>query len=97
MLLKTCRYLIRTGGSDPATTLSRATGLPTSEKLPRSIGLRGGQMPFSAPHGAYTHNEEPSLDQILNEPIIRLLMARDGVEVETLRALLVAAGAHGRP
>ena len=50
-------------------------------------------MPFSAVHGAFTHNEEPSLDQILNEPIIRLLMARDGVEVETLRALLVAAGA----
>ena len=46
--------------------------------------------------GAYTHNEEPSLDQLLNEPIIRLMMAWDGVEVETLRALLIAASAHGR-
>jgi hypothetical protein len=42
-------------------------------------------MPFSAAHGDYTRNEEPSLDEILNEPIIRLLMARDGVEVKTLR------------
>jgi hypothetical protein len=54
------------------------------------------QMPFSAAHGAYTHNEEPSLEQLLNEPIIRLLMARDRVEVETLRALLIAASAHVR-
>jgi hypothetical protein len=55
-------------------------------------------MPFSAAHGDYTRNEEPSLDEILNEPIIRLLMARDGVEVKTLRALLlIAAGVHGRP
>jgi hypothetical protein len=53
-------------------------------------------MPFSAARGVYSHNEEPSLDEILTEPIIRLLMARDGLEVETLRALLVAASAHGR-
>ena len=52
-------------------------------------------MPFSAAHGDYTRNEEPSLDEILNEPIIRLLMGRDGVEVKTLRALLIAAGVHG--
>jgi hypothetical protein len=54
-------------------------------------------MPFSAEHGDYTHNEEPSLEEILNEPIIRLLMARDGVEVKALRALLIAARVHRRP
>ena len=53
-------------------------------------------MPFSAAQGDYTHNEEPRLGEMLNELIIRLLMARGGVEVKTLRALLIAAGVHGR-
>jgi hypothetical protein len=50
-------------------------------------------MPFCAAKGTYTHNEEPSLEELLNEPIIRLLMARDGIEVETVRALLIAVAA----
>lgn len=33
-------------------------------------------------------NNEPSLDEILNEPIIRLMMARDGVRPHSLRATL---------
>jgi hypothetical protein len=33
-------------------------------------------------------NGEPSLDEILNEPIIRLMMARDGVKPQSLRATL---------
>ena len=31
---------------------------------------------------------EPSLDEVLNDPVIRALMRRDGVEVETLRVLI---------
>jgi hypothetical protein len=48
-------------------------------------------MPFRAADGPYTHDEEPSLDHLLNDPIVRLLMARDGVQEDTLRALLIAA------
>jgi hypothetical protein len=33
-------------------------------------------------------NGEPSLDEILNEPIIRLMMDRDGVKPQSLRAAL---------
>ena len=53
-------------------------------------------MPFRAAKGSYTHNEEPSLDQILNDPIVHLLMARDGVQADTLRALLIAAARFRR-
>ena len=31
---------------------------------------------------------EPTLDEILKEPIIRLLMRRDGVEADEVRALM---------
>ena len=31
---------------------------------------------------------EPSLDEVLNDPVIRALMRRDGVEVESLRVLI---------
>jgi hypothetical protein len=36
----------------------------------------------------YLSNEEPSLDEILNEPIIRLMMDRDGVKLQSLRTTL---------
>jgi hypothetical protein len=36
----------------------------------------------------YLFNEEPSLDEILNEPIIRLMMDRDGVKLQNLRTTL---------
>ena len=48
-------------------------------------------MPFSRASGLYTRNEEPTLDELLAEPIVRLLMARDGVEEETVRRVFVAA------
>jgi len=35
---------------------------------------------------AYLSNDEPSLDELLNEPIIRLMMDRDGVKPGSLRA-----------
>ena len=31
---------------------------------------------------------EPDLEEILNEPIVRLLMESDGVEIEELRSLI---------
>ena len=48
-------------------------------------------MPFSRARGLYTRNEEPTLDELLAEPIVRLVMVRDGVEDETVRRLGVAA------
>jgi hypothetical protein len=36
----------------------------------------------------YLSNEEPSLDEIFNEPIIRLMMDRDGVKLQSLRTTL---------
>ena len=32
-------------------------------------------MPFRCASGDYTHNEEPTLDALLGEPIVRLVMA----------------------
>ena len=46
------------------------------------------RMPFRCANGRYSHNEEPSLDEILAEPIVRLLMARDGVDEADLRRLV---------
>jgi hypothetical protein len=44
-------------------------------------------MPFRCANGRYSHNEEPSLDEILAEPIVHLLMARDGVNEVEIRRL----------
>jgi hypothetical protein len=35
--------------------------------------------------GAWSKNEEPSLDEVLTEPAVRLLMARDHVTEDTVR------------
>ncbi len=47
-------------------------------------------MPFTRCNDPYTHNEEPSLDEILADPIVRLLMARDGVEPASVRNLFMS-------
>lgn len=45
-------------------------------------------MPFSrSRRGPYAGNQEPSLDEILSEPIIRRLMARDGIDEASIRQL----------
>jgi hypothetical protein len=44
-------------------------------------------MPFRCAIGFYTRNEEPSLDEILAEPSVRLLMLRDPIDVAALRRL----------
>jgi hypothetical protein len=48
-------------------------------------------MPFHCAAGAFSRNEEPSLDELLAEPAVRLLMASDRVDVGNLRRLAVAA------
>jgi hypothetical protein len=43
-------------------------------------------MPFRCARGAYSKNEEPTLDELLTEPAVRLLMARDRVDEAPVRA-----------
>lgn len=38
--------------------------------------------------------EEPTLEEILDDPIIRAVMARDGVEPEQIRSLLAEVAEH---
>ena len=44
-------------------------------------------MPFRCASGDYTHNEEPTLDALLSEPIVRIVMARDRVAEDHMRQL----------
>ena len=41
--------------------------------------------------GVYTRNEEPTLGELLSEPIVRLVMARDRIEEADVRRLARAA------
>ena len=54
------------------------------------------RMPFRCANGQYSHNEEPSIDEILAEPIVRMLMARDGVDETDLRRLVRELVSRGR-
>jgi hypothetical protein len=48
-------------------------------------------MPFHCARGTYAKNEEPTLEELLAEPIVRLLMARDGVDEADLRQLFICS------
>jgi hypothetical protein len=39
----------------------------------------------------YIRNREPSLDELLNDPVTRLVMARDGFSDEAVRTLIAEA------
>lgn len=39
----------------------------------------------------YVRNREPSLDDLLNDPVTRLVMARDGFSDEAVRRLITEA------
>ena len=39
-----------------------------------------------------THSTEPELDEVMEDPIVNMLMDKDGVEKETLWPLLNAIG-----
>jgi hypothetical protein len=44
-------------------------------------------MPFQCAHGAWSKNEEPTLDELLAEPAVRIVMARDRVTEDMVRKL----------
>jgi hypothetical protein len=48
-------------------------------------------MPFHCARGSFTRNEEPTLQELLEEPIVQLFMICDGVEEGELRRLMKAA------
>lgn len=53
---------------------------------------RRSALPSSGPRGQgisyFAGNAEPSLDEVMADPIINRLMVRDGVAVEFLRSLI---------
>jgi|tagenome__1003787_1003787.scaffolds.fasta_scaffold20919147_3 hypothetical protein len=51
------------------------------------MNLRFPKLEAASPARQFTANWEPTLNEILEEPIIRQLMARDGVTEPTLRRL----------
>jgi hypothetical protein len=44
-------------------------------------------MPFQCAHCAWSKNEEPTLDELLAEPAVRIVMARDRVTEDMVRKL----------
>jgi hypothetical protein len=44
-------------------------------------------MAFQCARGAWSKNEEPSLDELLAEPAVQLVMAKDGWEDAKIRRL----------
>lgn len=44
-------------------------------------------MPFRCTKGPFSTNEEPNLDQLLAEPMVRLVMAGDRVEEAEVRRI----------
>jgi hypothetical protein len=46
-------------------------------------------MPFQCARGPYSKNEEPTLDELLAEPAVRLVMARDRVDEAEVRRIVV--------
>ena len=45
-------------------------------------------MPFQCARGAWSKNEEPSVDELLSEPVIRALMKKDGVNAAAVRQVI---------
>jgi hypothetical protein len=44
-------------------------------------------MPFRCAAGAFSRNEEPTLDELLAEPIVHMVMARDRVDEASVREI----------
>jgi hypothetical protein len=52
-------------------------------------------MPFKCARGAWAKNEEPSIDEVLVEPVVQAMMARDGVGEAEVRRLLTQWSERG--
>jgi hypothetical protein len=52
-------------------------------------------MPFRCARGLWSKNEEPSIGEILSNPVVRTMMARDGVDEAEVRRLLTKWSERG--
>jgi hypothetical protein len=53
-------------------------------------------MPFHCAPGPFSANEEPTLAELLAEPVVRLMMARDGYSENDVRAIAAAVRMKAR-
>ena len=53
-------------------------------------------MPFRCARGAFSRNEEPTLDELLADRAVRLMMASDRVEEAEIREIAAALRARIR-
>ena len=52
-------------------------------------------MPFRCARGLWSKNEEPSMAEVLSDPVVRAMMARDGVDEVEMRLLLAKWSERG--
>jgi hypothetical protein len=52
-------------------------------------------MPFQCARGPWSKNEEPSIAEVLSDPVVRAMMARDGVDEVEVRLLLAKWSERG--
>jgi hypothetical protein len=74
----------------------RAAGSETSRSaLTGRIVVPVGPAPPDLPESEYAHaGPEPSLHDVLDDPVVQLVMHADGVEAADLQSLLGAAQRH---
>lgn len=66
--------------------------MPRLSALPRPLPLTQHDAAAKADGAPYAHaGEEPSLDDLLEDPIMHLVLARDGLDGAEVRARMVAA------
>jgi len=53
-------------------------------------------MPFRCARGPFSRNEEPTLEEMLSDDVLRLVMARDRITPEALRQLASEVRARAR-
>jgi hypothetical protein len=55
-------------------------------RVPRVVALK--RLPIPRQRKLFDGNDEPRLDEIIDDPIVRCLLASDGIAVNTLEGLL---------
>jgi len=66
---------------------AKATSIGTDLR-PAARGGSGFGVASRRPGSFFIGNAEPSLDELMDDPIMRGLMARDGVAADSLRRLI---------
>jgi hypothetical protein len=53
-------------------------------------------MPFQCARGPFSHNQEPTLEQMLSDEIVQLVMQRDRMTAKAMRQLATEARERAR-